>query len=156
VTTLRSVLTYDPQVLGGYILGGFMLLSALILGLTYTFSQDNPNANVTLFVLTFPAKYLPYVMAFITLVSAGPRQAQIQLSGLLAAHLYDFLTRIWPTFGGGREWITTPLVVKRWFNPDSSDVQTRVYGTAIQPRQNVPRDNAWSNQRGPGRRLGGD
>jgi Derlin-2/3 len=124
--------------------------------MAYLFSQDNPNANVTIFILNFPAKYLPYVMVFITLVSDGPQAAKVQLSGLIAAHLYDFLTRIWPTFGGGRLLITTPLFVKRWFTPEGAGVQARAYGTAIQPRQNVPSNNAWSNQRGPGRRLGGD
>ena len=133
-----------------------MLLPCLILALAYTFSQDNPNANVTIFILTFPAKYLPYALFFITLVSTGPDQAKVQLSGLIAAHLYDFLTRIWPTFGGGSNWLPTPIFVKRWFTPVGTRVQERSYGTAVPARQDVPSNNNWSNQRGPGRRLGGD
>ena len=142
------------QALGGYVLGGTMLLQCLILAMAYTFSQDNPHSNVTIFILTFPAKYLPYALLFLTLVSAGPDVAKIQLSGLIAAHLYDFLTRIWPTFGGGSNWLPTPIFVKRWFTPEGSQVQERSYGTAVNPRQNVPPNNNWSNQRGPGRRLG--
>jgi len=140
--------------LGGYFLGGFIFLQILILALAYTFSQDNPEANVTIFILTFPAKYLPYALLFITLVSSGPHGAKLQLTGLLAAHLYDFLTRIWPTFGGGNNWLPTPLFVKRWFTPVGGREQERSYGTAVPPRQDVPSNNAWSNQRGPGRRLG--
>lgn len=140
--------------LGGFILGGYTLLNALVLALAYTFSQDNPNSNVTIFVLSFPAKYLPYALLFITLVSGGPHGAKIQASGLVAAHMYDFLTRIWPTFGNGRNYITTPLFVKRWFAPEATTASTRSYGTAFNPRQDVPRNAAWSGQRGPGRRLG--
>jgi len=150
ITFLWTVIT----ILGGYILGGMMLLSALILSLAYTFSQDNPNSNVTIFVLSFPAKYLPYALLFITLVSAGPVAAKVQASGLVAAHMYDFLTRIWPTFGNGRNYITTPVFVKRWFAPDTGTASARSYGTAFNPRQNVPSSNAWTGQRGPGRRLG--
>lgn len=139
-----------------------MLLQPLILALTYTWSQENPNANATIFVLTFPAKYLPFVMLFITAVSVGIRGAYVQLSGLLAAHLFDFLTRIWPTFGGGRNLLPTPPIVKRWFTPANARVQIRGYGTAVHPGA-TPAESAaaaaregWSDTRGPGRRLGGD
>jgi len=150
ITFLWSIIT----LLGGYILGGYTLLNALVLSLAYTFSQDNPNANVTIFVLSFPAKYLPYALLFITLVSGGPHAAKIQASGLVAAHMYDFLTRIWPTFGNGRNYITTPLFVKRWFTPGTGTTSTRSYGTAFNPRQEVPGNTGWTGQRGPGRRLG--
>jgi len=85
----------------------------------------------------------------------GPTAAKHQLAGLVAAHAYDFLTRIWPTFGGGRNYIKTPDMVKRWFGGDvARPAQNRSYGTAFQARQDVPGSTGWTGQRGPGRRLG--
>jgi Derlin-2/3 len=131
-----------------------MFLQPLILAFAYTFSQDNPNTNITIYILTFPAKYLPFALIFLTFVMDGPTAAKHQLAGLVAAHAYDFLTRIWPTFGGGRNYIKTPDIVKRWFGGEPV-AQGRSYGTAFQPRQNVPSANTTGfTQRGPGRRLG--
>jgi Derlin-2/3 len=90
----------------------------------------------------------------------------VQATGLLAAHLYDFLTRIWPTFGGGRNYIFTPQIVKKWFGARPGTVQNRGFGTAIQGGRRAGDaasaraagsstgfGGAW-NSRGPGRRLG--
>jgi Derlin-2/3 len=141
----------------GQLLGGFLFLQPLILAFAYTFSQDNPNTNITIYILTFPAKYLPAALIFLTFIMDGPTAAKHQLAGLVAAHAYDFLTRIWPTFGGGRNYIKTPDIVKRWFGGDAErPVVNRSYGTAVGARQNVPGSTGWTGQRGPGRRLGGD
>ncbi len=122
-----------------------------------------------------------------TLVMGGLNATMIQASGLLAAHLYDFLTRIYPAFGGGRNYIVTPEFVRRWFAGPAGrrGPTTRSYGTAFIPdtaaragtqqrAQQQPARAAsgglgggfasgfasgvsglWNN-RGPGRRLGGD
>lgn len=142
----------------GFYLGGYVFLQPLILAYAYTFSQDNPNSNVTIYILTFPAKFLPFALLALTFIMDGPGAAKGQLCGLLAAHAYDFLTRIWPTFGGGNNYLKTPDFVKRWFIGNGApNQQTRGYGTAFQPRQQAPPSagsNNWSNTRGPGRRLG--
>ncbi|KAK3060616.1 hypothetical protein LTS18_008137, partial [Coniosporium uncinatum] len=144
---------------GGYF-GGYTFLDALILSVAYTFAQDNPLTNVTVFILTFSAKYLPYALLLLTFIMHGPPAAMEQGTGLLAAHLYDFLTRIWPTFGGGRNYTKIPEFVKRWFAQNGSAApQARSHGTAFDNRRAAPASgsasaNAWSNQRGPGRRLG--
>jgi Derlin-2/3 len=98
-------------------------------------------------------------MLFMTFVIDGPGQAKTQLAGLIAAHLYDFLTRIWPTFGGGRNYIFTPRVVKRWFGGGVGVPQDRGYGYAV-PGRSAGDDSsarstgsAWG-AAGPGRRLG--
>jgi Derlin-2/3 len=142
----------------GFYLGGAFLLQPLILAFAYTFAQENPNANVNIFFITFPAKYLPLAILFVTMVLDGPRAAIEQVTGIIAAHLYEFLTRIWPTFGGGTNYITTPNFVKSWFvEPGPPRPQPRGYGTVYEPGQPAPAGNAgWSHQRGPGRRLGGD
>jgi len=147
----------------GKLLGGYVFLQSLILAYAYTFSQDNPHSNVTIYILTFPAKYLPYALIALTFIMDGPGAAKLQAGGLLAAHAYDFLTRIWPTFGGGSNWLKTPEVVKRYFAGLGQDGagQARAYGTAFQGRQQggsgsaaSATSSAWSNTRGPGRRLG--
>lgn len=129
---------------------------ALILALAYTFSQDNPDRQTNFFIITFSTKYLPYALLFLTFVLGGPTAAKHQATGLVSAHLYDFLTRIWPAFGGGRNWIVTPNFVKRWFGSDAGRPPIRDRGFGYS--QGRPADQApqggWSNQRGPGRRLG--
>jgi Derlin-2/3 len=144
-------------VLGGYFLNGVVLLKALILSLAYTFSQDNPHSNVTIFILTFPAKYLPYALLFMSAISGGWASTLIEASGLISAHMYDFLTRIWPTFGGGRNLVPTPQFVQNWFRPKVGTSEARTYGRMYRPPAAEPASNPnWTGARGPGRRLGGD
>ncbi|KAF2004529.1 hypothetical protein P154DRAFT_459229 [Amniculicola lignicola CBS 123094] len=141
----------------GFMLQSAIFLQALSLAFAYTYAQDNPTRQVSFFIITFDAKYLPFAMLFLTFIIDGPGSAMTQATGLVAAHLFDFLTRIWPTFGGGRNYIFTPMVVKRWFGARPGAAQARGYGTAFQGRGNEA-DNATRapgfNQRGPGRRLG--
>ena len=140
---------------------------ALILGIAYTFSQDNKNKKVSFFVVSFKAIWLPWCILGLTLVLGGPNAALQQFMGLLAAHLYDFLTRLWPTFGGGKNYIQTPAIVKRWFGADRRGITVKGYGTAYRPASQATSrpsqgsssgfsfSNSWSG-RGQGRRLGGD
>jgi Derlin-2/3 len=153
----------SSKLLAGFYLQSYTFLQALSLAFAYTYAQDNPNRQVSFFILTFDSKYLPLSMLLISLCVDGPGAAMTQLTGLIAAHLYDFLTRIWPTFGGGRNYIFTPAIVKRWFGARPGQAQVRSYGTAIPGRR--PEDaaqgratgsnfgGAWDG-RGPGRRLG--
>ena len=114
-----------------------------------------------LFVITIQARYLPYALLFMSLVLGSPDQVLLQATGLLAAHLYDFLTRIWPTFGGGRNYITTPQFVKHWFAAAPGTQQARPYGTMMpggggaatgSSTRSAARTTA--SKWGPGRRLG--
>lgn len=122
--------------------------------------------KATFFVITIPAQWIPYAMLLMTFVMAGPRAAKIQGTGLIAAHLHDFLTRIWPTFGGGRNLVPTPEFIKRRFQTTQPTIRSRSYGTAIVPPQRDDSGAAsgssagvlpesWRN-RGSGHRLGGD
>ena len=148
-----------PKLTSGFYLGAALLIQPLILAFAYTFAQENPNANVSMYIITFPAKYLPFALLFVTyLMDNSPAAVMHQATGLIAAHLYDFLTRIWPTFGGGTNYIITPNFVKSWFiEPGPPRPQPRDYGTAYEPGQRAPPGNtSWNHQRGPGRRLGGE
>lgn len=143
-----------------------LIVLAIVLGLAYTYSQDNKGKKVSFFIITFNVMWLPWAMLLLTFVTGGPEAAMMQGTGLLAAHLYDFLTRLWPTFGGGRNYIFTPRFVRQWFGGDRRNIQVKGYGTAIRPGmpQQAARGTSsgfssftsqWGS-RGQGRRLGGD
>ena len=166
------------QITCGWLLDGHTFLSALSLGLAYTFAMENPNSQVNYIIITFSAKYLPYAMLLLTFVMASPLAALHQATGLFAAHLYDFLTKIWPEHGGGRNVVHTPHFIRQWFEGPGGTPSRRSYGTAFAARtstgaQNAPQNqtgraggwtsgfgggnagNTW-NSRGSGQRLGGD
>jgi len=98
-----------------------------------------------------------------TFVMGGPHAAMNQATGLVAAHLYDFLTKIYPEYGGGTNYIQTPSFVKRRFGADKRGVQVKGYGTAYRPGAAPSQasssgfgfSGSWGG-RGQGRRLGGD
>ena len=104
-------------------------------------------------------KWLPWAMIFFTFVLAGPPAALLQGTGIPAAHLYDFLTRYWPEFGGGRNLLPTPGFVSRWFggDPASSRVTVKKHGTVFRPpvQPTTTFSSGWGS-RGQGRRLGGE
>ena len=143
-----------------------LTILALVLGLAYTYSQDNKGKKATLFIITFNVMWLPWGMLLLTFVTGGPQAAMIQGTGLLASHLYDFLTRLYPTFGGGRNYISTPGFVKRWFGGDRQIVKVKGHGTAFRSATTQPSSRGISTgiggfsgtwgTRGQGRRLGGD
>ncbi|KAI9746476.1 MAG: hypothetical protein M1818_000189 [Claussenomyces sp. TS43310] len=146
--------------------GSTIFTSALILAFVYTSCQDNRGGKFNFMVVNIPAQWAPIAMIFVTFVMNGPYAAQVQTTGLLAAHLYDFLTRLYPEFGGGWNPMITPDFVRRWFAPKVTGVSSRVYGTAITPADRRsqgssssasrgPLPDSWGN-RGGGRRLGGD
>jgi Derlin-2/3 len=139
--------------------------SALVLAFAYTSTQDDRGQQATFFVITIPAQWIPYAMLLMALVMGGPHAAMVQGTGLVAAHLHDFLTRIWPRFGGGKNLLPTPILFKRWFSVRQRNTG---YGTA----RRAPGSSAaatspaegsssgvlpesWQN-RGSGHRLGGD
>lgn len=167
----RTSRTDSAQVTCGVFLQGVLFLSPLTLALAYTYAQENPTRRLSYFIITFQAKYLPYAMLAMTFVMASPQAALTQATGLVAAHLYDFLTKVWPEYGGGRQLIKTPTIVRQWFQQPVGTGQTRAFGTAFQsrPAQSAPQrpaggsrgwasgfsSGSWSG-RGTGRRLGGE
>lgn len=148
----------------GFLLNSVIFTHALILAFIYTFAQDNRGRKANFFVIQIPIEFLPWATLGFTLVRSGWPAALSDSMGVVAAHLYDFLTRIYPTFGGGRNYITTPAFVRRLFAGERRG-EYRAYGTAYRPAsqaQITPSSgsswssafqNPWSS-RGPGRRLG--
>lgn len=157
----REAVADCSKALAGYFLNAYTFLPALTLAYAYTYAQDNPTRQVSFFIITFDAKYLPIALLFLTMIMEDVNAAMAQATGLIAAHLYDFLTRIWPTFGGGTNYITTPSTVKRWFGGGPGSLQARSYGFAQEarapaaaPATGRTTGASTGQQWGPGRRLG--
>lgn len=136
-------------------------LPALILAMAYTATQDQRGQKAGFFFFTVPAQLIPLCMMGATLLMASPGQMLLQLTGLVAAHLHDFLTRIYPEFGGGRNLIPTPPFFARLVT--TPRILQREYGTGIRPSQGSgsstgaqgsgPLPDSWRT-RGSGHRLG--
>lgn len=118
-----------------------------------------------LYFIQIPMEYLPWTMLVVTLVMGGWSATLGESMGIVAAHAYDFLTRIYPTFGGGRNYLVTPVSVQRFFTKHSPNTGSRGYGTAYRPSQAADSSSSrgWTSSlqnpwggRGAGRRLGGD
>lgn len=139
-----------------------VMMPALVLALAYTMSQDQRGQNTQFLVFTIPAVYLPYAMLLMTLIMSGGELTLQQATGLIAAHLHDFLTRIWPAFGGGSNLLPTPTFIRRLFEGPGRTTVTRPYGTAVHRGPEAsssgssgPLPESWRS-RGAGHRLGGD
>ncbi|CEJ54761.1 hypothetical protein PMG11_01056 [Penicillium brasilianum] len=148
----------------GFYLGYGSFLHALIMALVWTFAQDKRGTRVRFFVIDIPVIYLPAAMLCITMVRGGWPAMLLECTGILGAHLYDFITRLYPTFGGGRNFIFTPLFVQKFFYKHTPNSGYRGYGTAYhapQPSESAPQSRAsgadtgssWGSW-GSGRRLG--
>lgn len=161
----RTLVLTGIKLLANFLFGSVIFTSALIMAFIHTWSQDNRGKQVHFYVVQIRAEWLPFALLGVNFVMAGPNAAMIEGTGILASHLYDFLTRIWPTFGGGRNYITTPAFVHNLF--DDSRSSSRGYGAAYRPAQAGQAGQAgqssgssssyfgssWST-RGAGRRLG--
>ncbi|CAI7628444.1 unnamed protein product [Penicillium manginii] len=135
----------------GCLLGNVLFTSALIMAMVYTYSQDNRGRRATFIIVPMPVEYLPFAMLAFTLVMGGPNAALSEGMGIVAAHLYDFITRIYPTFGGGRNWIQPPGFVRRYFRGVTSNPTVRPYGTAFrQPAPQPESSTASSSSSGGG------
>ncbi|KAF4974297.1 hypothetical protein FZEAL_8779 [Fusarium zealandicum] len=139
----------------------FKYLPGIILAMTYTVTQDQRGMKTTFYVIQVPAQTLPYCMIIASLLMPGGyTHALVQLEGLVAAHLFDFLGRIWPEFGGGPNLLRTPGWLQRIVTTPRA-VQ-RGSGTAIRNGSSTgsstgaqagPLPDSWRS-RGRGQRLG--
>lgn len=84
---------------------------ALVFMLLYLWSKNSPSTQVSFFgVIKFQALYLPFALLFIdVLQGANPMHG---VRGILAGHMYHFLTEIYPSTSG-RRLISTPLWLSR-------------------------------------------
>lgn len=141
--------------------------SAMIMAFIYSWSQrERGNSTKFMYMIDIPCVALPYALLLVTLVSKGWYKTLVESMGILAAHLYNFLTVIYPVYGGGRNYLAVPAFVEKWFT--RGDGANRSYGTAFRPSE-TPRSeeqSGWTSGsfwggshdswkgRGTGRRLG--
>ncbi|KAI0834653.1 Der1-like family protein [Hypoxylon sp. FL0890] len=135
---------------------GYLLLQALLIALCYTATQDQRGMNAHFYIITIPAQLMPWCLLLVQLLFPGGWvNMKVGLTGIVAAHLHDFLTRIYPEFGNGRNLIPTPGFIS-WFM-STPRVQNTVYGQSMQPARDGgrsgPLPDSWRSK-GPGRRLG--
>lgn len=141
------------------------MTSSLIAAFAYTATQDE-GGNTRIFILDIPTRAVPLMMCFMTFfMTHSTHAAMVQATGIVAAHLYDFLTRLYPKFGGGRNILSTPAFVRRWLSREDPSVSHKSYGTSYQagtPRATASGSEAggvlpeaWKS-RGSGHRLGSD
>jgi Derlin-2/3 len=118
------------QLLNRAFLGGAFFLQALIIAMAYTVTQDQRGLKSNFFFFTVPAQTVPYCM-LIGSVLMNPGVVMQQITGIIAAHLHDFLYRLWPEFGGGPNILATPSLVS--YLVQTPMVFQRHYGTAVRP-----------------------
>jgi Derlin-2/3 len=133
-----------------------MFLQAMLIAICYTASQDQRGASAHWFVLTIPAQLMPYCLLLLELLMAGPDALFVGMTGLVAAHLHDFLTRLYPEFGNGPNLLPTPWFLSYIIR--TPRVQTAAHGTSFAPPRafggrDGPLPDSWRSK-GPGRRLG--
>ncbi|KAF6836166.1 DER1-like family member protein (centromere/microtubule-binding protein CBF5) [Colletotrichum plurivorum] len=148
-----------------YLMGGGAFLPALILAMCRTVTQDQRGMKANFYFVTIPAQLTPFCMMLVSLLfPGGYYNFMLQLMGFLAAHLYDFLSRIYPEFSGGPNLIPTPAFLSRLVQ--TPRMYRREYGTAVRggggqstgsstgaSLGNGPLPDSWKT-RGAGRRLG--
>jgi Derlin-2/3 len=133
-----------------------MYLHALLIAICYTATQDQRGMQAHFYVVTVPAQLMPWCMLLAQLLFAGWGSFLLGLTGIFAAHLHDFLTRIYPQFGNGPNLIPTPGFFS-WII-STPRIRNTGYGTSYAPPvdssgRGGPLPDSWRSK-GPGRRLG--
>ncbi|KAI2643483.1 Der1-like family protein [Xylaria nigripes] len=136
--------------------GAVMYLHALLIAICYTATQDQRGMQAHYYVVTVPAQLIPWCMLLVQLLFAGWTSFLLGFTGIFAAHLHDFLTRIYPEFGRGPNLIPTPGFLSWVVN--NPRINNTGYGTAYAPPTSSsgrggPLPDSWRSK-GPGRRLG--
>ena len=144
---------------GGYV----YFLPALNLALSYTVTQDQRGAQTTYLFIPMPAQVVPYASLVISLLFPnGFDLFLLQVHGLFAGHLWRFFTRIWPEYGGGRNYLTTPALltsIVRFAEAKTGSIgrtagsQRPAAATGSSSASQGPLPDSWRT-RGQGRRLG--
>uniref|UniRef100_A0A7N2KWX1 Derlin n=1 Tax=Quercus lobata TaxID=97700 RepID=A0A7N2KWX1_QUELO len=89
---------------------------SLVFMLLYVWSREFPNAQINIYgLVTFKAFYLPWTMLAMDVIFGSPLMPD--LLGIIAGHLYYFLTVLHP-LAGGKNILETPMwvhkIVARW------------------------------------------
>ncbi|KAM7515495.1 hypothetical protein LguiA_005078 [Lonicera macranthoides] len=84
---------------------------SLVFMLLYVWSREFPNANISIYgLVTLKAFYLPWAMLALDVIFGSPIMPD--LMGIIAGHLYYFLTVLHP-LAGGKNILKTPMWVHK-------------------------------------------
>lgn len=146
-------------VLNTILFSGLHLQPALGVAYAYYWSaREAPGTQINFFIANFSVRYLPYVMIGVQLISKGTGAALVALSGLLACHLYIYLTYVYPQYGRGTNYLQTPAWLNAVFEGGSprpgvpSGRPSASSGTTT--GRSAGGDSGVWRQRGSGQRLG--
>lgn len=94
-----------------YPLGAFTHLRPLLVCITYVTSALAPAGSETNFfgLVSFPIKYMPYVMVLMDFIMAGPGAAAQAIGGALVGHVWWW--GVFGRMGGGRTGLLAPYGV---------------------------------------------
>ena len=124
--------------------------------LAYTYAHDHPDAQASFFMFRFRTQYLPYFLIFLTFVQAGQAAAMSQATGLISAHLYLFLTTLYPQTHRTGPVISTPAWLSRMLpgGPPPLPGESPPYTVFNNPAQEAQKPSTRKFSWGQGRRLG--
>ncbi|KAL7925416.1 Der1-like family domain-containing protein [Trichoderma austrokoningii] len=134
---------------------------ALLLAMAYTVTQEQRGQTTNYMFISIPSQLVPFAMMAINLFFPGGISIVfLQLQGLAAAHLYLFLTKIWPDIAGGQNWLATPAFIQSAVNGVTPAPQPPAGGRGFDTTSaqssgasRGPLPDSWRT-RGPGHRLG--
>lgn len=90
----------------------YFISGAMVDLMTYVWGRRNSSARLQVFFFTVKAPYLPWVLAFISLMMGG--NIQDHLMGITVGHIYYFFADVYPVMptSGGLRVFQTPKVIK--------------------------------------------
>ncbi|KAG1317175.1 hypothetical protein G6F62_013045 [Rhizopus arrhizus] len=130
--------TGSLQVMAAGFFNLYVLSDGILLSTIYLLSQHFRDSPVWfMFGIRLKALYLPWAIIAQKFVMSGGEIPKASIAGLLSAHIYYYLTTIYPS-QGGRRYLQTPEFLKQFFSNRPRNSQTNMFGR-----------HAW----GSGRRL---
>ncbi|RXI09819.1 hypothetical protein DVH24_015413 [Malus domestica] len=115
-----------------YLWSPFMGTSVVFM-IVYVWSREFPNSRVNIAgVVSFKGFYLPYVLLTLDLMFGVPLKPDIM--GMVAGHLYYFLTVLHP-LSGGKFTLKTPLWPSGSGNPSQFPSGAQIHKPELHPRK---------------------
>ncbi|XP_033096363.1 derlin-1-like [Anneissia japonica] len=136
----------------GFLVPLYLLLDPMVLSVLYVWCQLNRDTIVSFWFGTrFKAMYLPWVLVGFNMIIRGAGFGE--LIGIVVGHLYFFLMFKYPQDFGGRQFLTTPAFLYKYF----PNRQGGVSGFGVAPASRRPQAaNEGRHQWGQGNLLGGN
>ncbi|KAG1463721.1 hypothetical protein G6F56_005223 [Rhizopus delemar] len=116
------------QLIAASVLKLYVLSDGILLSTIYLLSQHFRDSPVWfMFGIRLKALYLPWAIIAQKFVMSGGDIPKSSIAGLLSAHLYYYLTTIYPS-QGGRRFLQTPDFIKQLFVTRPRNPATNVFG----------------------------